>query len=330
MHILIYFPVRLPVTQYGSIERVIWGLGKALVRMGHRVTYLAGAGSTCDFAACLAYDPTRPLSEQIPADADLVHLHALPQGEELTRPYLYTEHTNGSSGRPLPLNTVFLSRNHAERHGAETFVYNGLEWSDYGVPNWDTPRRYFHFLGNAAWRVKNVRGAIEVVRGMHGERLMVLGGTRLNIKMGFRLTLSPKIHFAGMVGGEEKLRLLNGSKGLIFPVRWHEPFGLAVIESLYFGAPVFATPYGSLSELVTSEVGFCSPYCSALREAARHAEAFSRQRCHDYARELFSADRMAQEYLHCYERVLNGESFQKTHPVLRRAEGEERFLPWYA
>ena len=134
-----------------------------------------------------------------------------------------------AGGRPLPLNTVFLSRNHAERHGAETFVYNGLEWSDYGVPNWETPRRYFHFLGNAAWRVKNVRRAIEVVRGMHGERLMVLGGTRLNIKMGFRLTLSPKIHFAGMVGGEEKLRLLNGSKGLIFPVRWHEPFGLAVI-----------------------------------------------------------------------------------------------------
>ena len=60
MHILIYFPVRLPVTRYGGIERVIWGLGKALVRMGHRVTYLAGAGSTCDFAACLAYDPTRP------------------------------------------------------------------------------------------------------------------------------------------------------------------------------------------------------------------------------------------------------------------------------
>ena len=165
---------------------------------------------------------------------------------------------------------------------------------------------------------------------MYGERLMVLGGTRLNIKMGFRLTLSPKIHFAGMVGGEEKLQLLNGSKGLIFPVQWHEPFGLAVIESLYFGAPVFATPYGSLSELVTSEVGFCSPYCSALREAARHAEAFSRQRCHDYARELFSADRMAREYLHCYERVLNGEPLQKTHPVLRRAEGEERFLPWYA
>ena len=87
MHILIYFPVRLPVTRYGGIERVIWGLGKALVRMGHRVTYLAGAGSTCDFAACLAYDPTRPLAQQIPADADLVHLHALPQEEELTWPY---------------------------------------------------------------------------------------------------------------------------------------------------------------------------------------------------------------------------------------------------
>ena len=36
----------------------------------------------------------------------------------------------------------------------------------------------------------------------------------------------------------EKGEILNSSKGLVFPVLWHEPFGLAIIESLYYGCPV--------------------------------------------------------------------------------------------
>ena len=58
-----------------------------------------------------------------------------------------------------------------------------------------------------------------------------------------------------MVGGQVKLDLLQGSRGLIFPVLWHEPFGLAVIESLYFGCPVYATPYGALPELAPPATG---------------------------------------------------------------------------
>ncbi|MEF9931013.1 MAG: glycosyltransferase, partial [Bacteroidales bacterium] len=54
-----------------------------------------------------------------------------------------------------------------------------------------------------------------------------------------------------MIGGEQKLNILKESKGLIFPVIWNEPFGLAITESLYCGAPVFGTPYGSLPELIT-------------------------------------------------------------------------------
>lgn len=327
MHILIFFDGIIPAVKYGGTERVIWGLGKALKRMGHRVTYLAGAGSRCDFAPVVIYDPLRPVREQIPAGVDLVHLNR-DMREEIDFPYVYTEHTNGSGSNPLPLNTIFISRDHAQRHGSETFVYNGLEWDEYGVPDKHAPRSYFHFLGNAAWRVKNVRGAIDVVRGMPDERLMVLGGTRLNFKMGFRLTLSPKIRFAGMVGGEEKLQLLGKSKGLVFPVRWHEPFGLAIVESLYFGAPAFATPYGSLPELVIPDVGFLSCSCSELRRATEAADGYSRQRCHEYARETFSSDRMAAGYAACYERVLNGETLNPEQPLQRKAPGEGKFLPW--
>ena len=58
---------------------------------------------------------------------------------------------------------------------------------------------------------------------------------------------------------------------MIFPVRWHEPFGLAIVESLYFGCPVFGTPYGSLPEIVAPDVGVLSARASDLAEAVRGA-----------------------------------------------------------
>lgn len=336
MHILIFFDGIIPAVKYGGTERMVWSLGRALKRLGHEVTYLVLSGSRCDFAPVAIYDPQRPLGEQIPEGVDLVHFHSrrpdwddpFGDGNRTSVPYVYTEHTNGAGDTRLPLDTIFISRNHALRHGGETFVYNGLEWDEYGVPDLRNERSYYHFLGNAAWRVKNVRGAIDLVRRMKGQRLTVLGGRRFNVKMGVRLTFSPKIRFAGMVGGEEKARLLEGSKGLIFPVRWHEPFGLAVIESLYFGSPAFCTPYGSLPELVIPEVGFLSADSNALRRAALDADGFSRQTCHDYVRETFSADRMAEGYIACYERVLNGERLQTERPVLIRKPNEPKFLPW--
>ncbi len=51
---------------------------------------------------------------------------------------------------------------------------------------------------------------------------------------------------------------MQRSKGLIFPVLWNEPFGLAAIESLYAGAPVFGPNYGSIPELINEKTGYTS------------------------------------------------------------------------
>jgi glycosyltransferase involved in cell wall biosynthesis len=128
-----------------------------------------------------------------------------------------------------------------------------------------------------------------------------------------------------MVGGSEKFRLLRGSKGLVFPVRWPEPFGLAITESLYFGCPVFGTPYGSLPELVTTEVGVLSNKKEELASAIRHA-AFDRKTCHEYARDRFNARIMAEAYLTRYERVLNGEHLNLAPP--RALKPRDRPYPW--
>ncbi|WP_114781689.1 glycosyltransferase [Botryobacter ruber] len=326
MNILIAYEGVIPVATYGGIERVVWYLGKELVKMGHQVTYLLHEGSSCDFAPVLFFDKSKKVSEQIPAGTDVVHFNFMPE-EEIRTPYLFTMHGNCNDYREFDSNTVFVSRNHANRYGSDSFVYNGLDWDDYGKPDLTKNRNYFHFLGNAAWRVKNVKGAINAIKQTRDERLQVLGGQRFNFKMGMRFTFSPRISFCGMVGGEEKLQLLNGSKGLVFPVRWHEPFGLAITESLYFGCPVFGTPYGSLPEIVNKEVGYLTTSTSDLAQALENSSSYSRSACHQYVVDVFSARKMAEAYLEKYQQVIEGKKLNAEPPRLKQVQ-TEKFLPW--
>jgi glycosyltransferase involved in cell wall biosynthesis len=327
MRILLVSKTSIPVYAYGGTERVIWDLGYALNQLGHEVTYLVATGSTCPFAEVLHIDPALDLRMQIPDEIDIVHFQFKPEfslDEDLTKPYVVTEHGNTAADNVLPFNSIFVSKNHAQRHGTDQFVHNGLNWEAYGTVDFDARREHHHFLGKAAWRVKNVVGAIDVALDA-GVTLAVMGGTRLNLKRGFRFTWSRKILFHGMVGGQEKFRLLNSSNGLIFPVRWHEPFGLAVIESLYFGCPVFATPYGALPELVGPEHGCLSVNKAELISSIQE-QSFDMRACHQHAVDHFNAETMARGYLEKYEQVLAGERLSKTHP---RATGRDVRLPWH-
>jgi len=309
--------VTLPVVRYGGTERVMWWLGKELVRRGHEVTFLVKGGSS-PFARVLPYDPRRPIGAQVPPGSDVVHLHhAIPPGDGFDVPHVITLHGTGSQEVELDRNTVFISRDQAERFGSTSFVHNGLDWTEYGPPDLDRPRTYVHFLGDAGWKVKNVRGAIRVAR-MAGEELHVLGGHGINFRMGFRLTLSTRVKFHGWVDGEGKRRILPGSRGMISPVRWNEPFGLAMIESLYFGCPVFGTPYGSQREIVGPEVGFLSSSAAELAEAVRGAARFDPRRCHEHAVRNFGLSAMADGYLARYERVVAREPLHAAPP--RRTE----------
>ncbi len=326
MHILIAHKTLIPVHKYGGIERVIWYLGKELTRIGHKVSFLVNPGSQCEFADIIYWDTNKTLDQQIPNDVDIVHFHYTSHKKpNISKPYIITFHENRNEQTPFDTNTVFLSKNHASRYGSDCFVYNGLDWNDYSKPDIHCPRKYFHFLGNAAWRVKNVKGAIDVVKKAKKEKLYVLGGKRFNLNMGIRLTFTPRATFFGMVGGHKKFSLLSGSKGLIFPVKWHEPFGLAITESLFYGCPVFGTPYGSLPELIHDEVGFLSADSNELVNAIENNN-YSPLRCHQYALDNFNANKMALDYLLKYEVVLNGKQLNNNKPKLISIP--PKFLAW--
>lgn len=313
MKILLVCPERLPPTRYGGIERVVWWLGRALRGLGHEVRFLARGVAANDFASATTWRDELPAERQVDDWPDLVHFH-FPFRGELAKPHLCTVHGNAARGETLPLDSVFVSRSHAANHGSTCFVHNGLGLEDYDVPLAPAKADYFHFLGKAAWRVKNVRGAIRVCRRA-GAPLRVLGGSRLNFRMGFRFTPWPSVRFHGMVDQAQKLRWIPPSRGLVFPVTWHEPFGLAVIESLWLGAPVFGTPYGALPELVPPEVGVLSASESVLGDALREAAAFAPRRCREWIADRFDARTMARGYLRLYERVAAGERLHERPPA---------------
>lgn len=335
MNITLVVNGRMPVAKYGGTQRVVWALGRALAAMGHRVTMVCGRGSVSPFARIVERDPSVPLESQIPADSDVVHFQDNAPPDFLP-PHLITCNGNRVSLTPRQrLVSVYVSRDHARRFGCEAYVHNGLDWDMYaGFPLQPAGhRRRLHFLAKAAWRVKNVAGAIDVALAAAGGMpfgpvaLDVLGGSRLNFKMGFRFTLSPRIRFHGMADDALKAAVMGASRGLLFPVRWHEPFGLAVTESLYMGAPVFATPYGSLPELVTPEVGFLTADAAEMAARIRDcAGDFSPSRCREYAADLFGAELMARRYLALYEKVAAGRPLNPS-PVGPEPDPMRR-LPW--
>lgn len=314
----------VPASKYGGRERALWWLAKELNRRGHQITFLAPKGSFSDFARIIEYDAGRRLDEQIPDDIDLVHIHFYLKEEIKRKPYVVTIGGNGKLNEEFAINSIFLTKNHAARHGAEAYVFNGLDTNEYGKPDLHNKRTHVHFLAKAAWKVKNVKGSIYMAR-KSGHRIEIIGGDRLNLKMGFRLTLDPNAHFNGMQGGQRKFEIIKNSKALLFPVLWHEPFGIAMIESMYYGCPVYGTPWGSLPEIVIPEAGFLSDSYQKHIDRLKEVDNFDRKKIHELVCDRFSARAMTDGYLACYEKVLNGQTLNPRLPKVSSIDPPEFF-----
>ncbi|MBI3294812.1 MAG: glycosyltransferase [Deltaproteobacteria bacterium] len=304
----------LPTPHYGGTERVVWWLAKGLCELGVELTLFSRTGSQFPFGKHFATD-FRRLSALRSESVDLLHYFAPPNFVPQT-PYLVTIGGNGVAGERYLPNSVFVSGDHARRHHAEAFVYNGIDPDDYRYSD-------FHdgsllFLAKASWRVKNVKGAIRIARQSR-RRLHILGGSRL--WKSWR-----GVTWEGVVGGTKKRELLARSQALLFPVIWDEPFGLAVVEAMMSGVPVLSTRRGSLPELVSSDVGFlCDTYGEFIEAVERSAD-INRARCREWALENFHYRKMAKRYLHYYERVLEGQSLNPMIPFTDGPQGEWREL----
>ncbi len=297
MHVALVVHARLPVAGYGGTERVVPWLARGLAELGHEVTVVAAHGSRLPEARVVGMDRAAledralDVARALPPGVDIVHahrqLHVAPPV-----PAVWTLHGNARPGTPLPDNTIFLSANHARRHGREAFVYNGLDPREYDFRA--AKDDYDLFLGRLHG-VKGWRWAVEGARRA-GRRLVVAGGWRPSLRRGLR--------FAGTVDGARKRALLAGAGCLWMPALWEEPFGLVLIEAMASGTPVLGTRRGALPEVVSPDTGALGDTLDelvALREAiGRRDPAACRARVESH----FSHVRMAEGYVRQYRHWL--------------------------
>src|SRR5208282_4045012 len=306
MHVTLYKPGKIPIPPklYGGTERVIYWLGKALVELGHQVTLIANAESHIPGAELrsIAGDEKDPRAwlRLLPDSTDIVHLWDTSE-PNANKPFLVTVEGNGQPGQKFHTNTVFVSQKHAANHGSRHFVHNGLDASEYAFS--EKREDYAVFLAKARWKVKNFSGAVAVARRA-GIELRVLGSRNWPLNLQRLLPPIRGVRYYGMMGGAEKRELLARARCLIFPVRWHEPFGIALIEALASGAYVAGTPYGSLAEVVTPETGVLSASAVELVAAVKNPQRFNPRAClNRVLNGGFTHLDMAKKYLRHYEAV---------------------------
>jgi glycosyltransferase involved in cell wall biosynthesis len=328
MHIAIYHEAIIPPQKYGGTERIVDWLAKALISLGHRVTLIAKPGSFVSGAEFIPYDrqKTQNWEDLVPKSVDILHLWSTPHPAP-KKPFLVTIEGNGQPGEKFHSNTVFVSKKHAENHGSQYFVYNGIDPQDF---EWSETRDdYLVFLAKASWKVKNLQGAIEIARKSKLD-LLVMGSRDWPLDL--HKWLSPKwrgVRYLGMVGDQEKRKLLKKARGLLFPVRWHEPFGIALTEALACGCPVFGTPYGSLPEIITPDVGALSTHADPLMNALLEKK-FLPEVCRQRVFQGFTHIQMAEHYLRYYQEILkNGRLKQDEKNLqLQSKLPADTLLPW--
>jgi glycosyltransferase involved in cell wall biosynthesis len=334
MHVVLYHDALIPPPKYGGTERIVYWLARALVTLGHRVTLIARPGSQIEGVETIELSPATPHWEkQVPVSADVIHLWGTPS-EPPRKPFIVTIQGNGRPGERFHPNTVFISRRHAENHGGKHFVYNGIDPDDYPFDPASARQDFLVFLAKASWKVKNLVGAIEIARAA-SLPLYVMGSRDWPLALRKHLPAFSGIRYLGMVGDAEKRSYLRKARALLFPVRWPEPFGIAITEALASGCPVFGTPYGSLPEIVSSSVGVLSDDAATLLEAVR-SKTFAPETCRARVYEGFTHTAMAESYLALYREVIERARLGRPVPKdgqenelrARFKESAETLLPW--
>lgn len=297
MHIALYSHHQLPARGYGGTQRVVVWLARGLAELGHRVTVLALRGSRVPEATVVELDrleirrPGFELRRFIPDSAEILHTHA-PVAVPAGIPHVFTLHGNRRPGSVSSPNTVFLSADHARRHGGTSFVYNGLDPSEFVFRR--DKAGFDLFLGRLH-RVKGYHWAVQGARHV-GKNLVVAGGWRPTLRRGLR--------YVGSVDGERKRNLLADAGCLWMPALWDEPFGLTLIEALMSGTPVLGTRRGALPEIVSPDVGALGDTLEELVQLRTSIDGCDPRACRARAERWFSHTAMAQEYVRMYRHYL--------------------------
>ena len=116
--------------------------------------------------------------------------------------------------------------------------------------------------------------------------------------------LDRRRRFLGPVVFARKRRLLAAARCVLVPSTAPETSSLVAMEAAACGTPVVAFPSGALPEVVEhGRTGFLVPDAAAMAEAIGRVGALDPEGIRRVARERFSDERMAGEYLALFRRL---------------------------
>jgi glycosyltransferase involved in cell wall biosynthesis len=114
-----------------------------------------------------------------------------------------------------------------------------------------------------------------------------------------------RIDYVGAVGSARRGELLGGAVALLHLIDFDEPFGFSVVEAMACGTPVITRRRGSMNEIVQhGDNGFLVETVDEAVAAVHAAKTLNRARVRESVEARFGVDRMVDDYLAVYRRVV--------------------------
>lgn len=353
MKIALLAPPYLPVPPpgYGGTERIVNQLTEGLVKRGHDVTLFAAGDSTTSAKLVpivpKALGNTGTLKDHalIPMAAyttcfshadefEVIHNHAQYYGvilaDLVSTPVVHTLHGTIAQGevpeekrRTLRqfADHHFVSISNDQRRGIPELnwvatVYNGIPVEFY--PFVLQPQRYLLWFG----RITPKKGLIESIQAARkvGLPLKIAGVVDPIDQSFFERDVKPllggaDITMVGEVTVSQKTELYGHALATLYPISWHEPFGLVMTESMACGTPVVAYRRGSVPEIVADgQTGYVvdpAKGIDGLAEALQRLISLSPEQYSDMrhasrkrVEEKFAVEKMVEGYEEVYKKVV--------------------------
>lgn len=181
-------------------------------------------------------------------------------------------------------------------------VLHGIDTTNFTFR--EKPDDYLLFLGRFT-EGKGVLQAIEIAKRV-GMRLILAAAEDEY----YREKVAPHVDgrhivYFGEANFEAKVQLYGGARALLYPIQSREPFGLVLAEAMACGTPVAALDKGAVRELVDDGVtGIVFEDLEQMANDLPRVFDLDRRRVRERAVAQFGAERMVDEYVKVYSRIM--------------------------
>lgn len=334
MRIAVLAPIawRTPPQHYGPWEQMASNLTENLVKLGFDVTLFASAdaitNAKLNAVVKQGYETDKTQDAKVleclhisnlmenAHNFDIIHNHfdflPLTYSKFIQTPIITTIH-GFSSEKILPVyqkynqNSHYVSISNANRHPSLKYlatVYNGINISDFDFTA--VAEDYLLFFG----RIHPDKGTLEAIQiALKANKKLIIAGIVQDEKYfleHIKPHLNQNIQFIGAANPSQRNKLLGNATALLHPIKFEEPFGLSVVESMLCGTPVIAFNKGSMPELIQNKVnGFLVNNVVEAVNALKKINEIDRVHCREIAIEKFSAQNMVKQYVQLYHKIVN-------------------------